>query len=87
MDNQGRSTLSNEEKKKLAQKKMSVEINPFEAEVIKKLRLFRNGKFTVVVLDGLPIRFVKEESNMFFEGISADELGIAASTSRNPYQR
>jgi hypothetical protein len=79
--------LSNEERKILAKKVIPMDVNPFEAEVIKELRKIRHGKYTVQVLDGIPIRQIAELSKVFFDGISQEELGIAASNNRSVYQR
>lgn len=87
MDNQGKSNLSNEERKRLNTKRITLDVSPYEAEVIKELRKFSHGRFIIQVLDGIPVRYMTEVSKMFFESASIEELGIAASQSRNPYQR
>jgi len=86
-DKASKANLSNDERKLLNQKRITLQVSPFEAEVIKELRTFTHGRFIIHVLDGIPVRYSTEVNKMFFEGADPEQLGIAASTSRNPYQR
>lgn len=66
--------LSNEERKILSSKRVSMDVSPFEAEMIRELRTFTHGRFIVQLLDGVPIRYMVEISKMFFEGTDGYEV-------------
>lgn len=64
------SSLSNDQKRILSQMKIPMDVSPFEAEFIKKLRQYSHGRVTAVLLDGIPVRI---ETNIS-EFILPDEI-------------
>lgn len=68
MDNQ-KSTLTNEQRKDLHNRKVSMEVSLLEQELLVQLRKLSHGKFVIQMLDGVPFRYQIEISK-FFEGQS-----------------
>lgn len=62
-------TMSNEQRRLLNTRKVTVEISLLEEELLKQLRLLRHGKFIIQMMDGVPFRYQIEISK-FFTGSS-----------------
>jgi len=68
--------LTNEQRKVLSGKRLSMQVSPFEAAVIEELRKLTHGEVIVTVLDGIPYRIklnisVMMEQSEQFEDIVA----------------
>lgn len=66
--------LTNEQRKILAAKRISMEVSPFEAQIVKEIRKVPHGRFIIQMLDGIPIRFITEQSFMVFEETEGEEV-------------
>lgn len=60
-------TMSNEQRKLLHTRKVTLEVSLLEEELLKQLRTLNHGKFIIQILDGVPFRYQIEISK-FFEG-------------------
>lgn len=58
-------TMSNEQRRLLNTRKVTVEISLLEEELIKQLREVKHGKFIIQMLDGVPFRYQIEISKFF----------------------
>ncbi len=59
--------LTNEQRKQISLKRVSMELSPFEVQIINDMRKVQHGRFIIQMLDGLPIRYITEQSFMVLE--------------------
>jgi hypothetical protein len=53
---------------------MNMEVSPFEAQIISELRKVAHGRFIIQMLDGIPMRFITEQSFMVFEETASEDV-------------
>lgn len=63
--------LTNEQRRILSAKRITMEVSPFEAEFIKQMRKYAHGRVTAVILDGIPFKIETNISQMLFEETDA----------------
>ena len=57
--------MTNEQRKLLHTRKVTIEVSLLEEEILKQLRLISHGKFIIQMLDGVPFRYQIEISKFF----------------------
>lgn len=66
--------LTNEQRQMLAKQRISMDVSPFEAQIIEEIRKMPHGRFTIQMLDGVPVRFIREQSFMVFEETEGESV-------------
>ena len=57
-------SITNEQRKKLASKRIPMEVSPFEMAFVLKMRQINFGRVTAVLMDGVPFRIETNRSDM-----------------------
>jgi len=58
--------LTNEQRKIIAAKQLTIVVNPYEAAIIQEVRKQQHGEIIIVVMDGIPYR-VKVNTSIMME--------------------
>lgn len=66
--------LTIEDRRELSLKRLKMDVSPFEMEIINQFRKLNHGKFIIQIMDGVPFRYMIEESKVFFEGEDAFDI-------------
>ncbi len=61
-----------EKLRELHRRKITVEVSILESEVLEQIRSFKYGKFTLQIMDGVPMRMQIEQSKWFEGGKDFD---------------